>query len=234
MNKKLLMGLAPLVVVAALAMPSAALAVPHFFSNGVIVGPTEFGAEGECLNEGTEECPDSISWGTLELKGETGAAAGGLISCHNVAAGNGGNPIGGAAGKGETETFAVFDCTSNLCAPTSETSVIAENIGDKVGEGWKNTLTEGGIPKANGFRQETTGVKVAITCAGVAAAHFKGSNKPSANAGLDKGTSAGHPGFLEFDAGSGELSLEEAPGTSKTKGTLNVLGYESQELAQVK
>jgi hypothetical protein len=73
----------------------------------------------------------------------------------------------------------------------------------------------------------------------VAKAPFEGSNEPLAPSGTRKGTSAAHPGFVEFDAGSGELSLVngfggEKLGTSKTAGTVKTLGYAAQELGQVK
>jgi hypothetical protein len=45
-----------------------------------------------------------------------------------------------------------------------------------------------------------------------------------------------HPGFLEFDAGSGCLEVEGSGGTvqSQTEGELRFLGYEEQELINSK
>ena len=70
-------------------------------------------------------------------------------------------------------------------------------------------------------------------------APYEGTEEPLAPAGGHKGASATHPGFVEWDSGSGELNLVngfggEKLGTGKTIGEMKVLGYEEQELIQVK
>jgi hypothetical protein len=193
---------------------------PHYFSNGAKLKESA-GKFGEA---GVKEV---IGWGTVELKGEKGAAAPGALKCHEVTGGSVSNPVGGGAGEGATQALVVFDCESNLCKEAGTASVLPEKLP------WLGTLAEGGTQGVP-FRARTPGVKMDVTCAGASAAHFKGEYAPLAPAGEDKGTTAGHPGFLSFGAGSGELEEEEAAGTSKTSGALKVLGYDEQELIQVK
>jgi hypothetical protein len=149
------------------------------------------------------------------------------ITCHYVTGGKVSNPEGGGAGQGATQALAVFDCESGLCKEGVTASVVPEKLP------WMGTLGEGGTERAP-FRAKTAGIKIDVTCGGVSAVHFKGEYAPLAPGGEDKGTSSFQPGFLSFGAGSGELEEEEAPGTSKTNGSLTVLGYDEQELIQVK
>jgi len=224
MHRKFLMGLAPLLAMAAFVLPTAAQAtVPHNFGSGLILPPS-------AGNFGEEGVEPVIGWGTITLKGLTGGAIGTEIVCHNVIAGDAWNPVGGGPGEGLVQNWAVFDCESNLCAVGTAISVVPENLP------WKSVLKElGGLAKTNGFRSSTTGVKVDVTCNGLSTAHFEGSNNPGAPAGTDKGTSAAHPGFIEFDQpGSGTLKEVELKGTSTTEGLVHELGYNEQELAQVK
>ncbi len=198
----------------------------HYFSNGVKLTPSN----GEANSE--EETRVVIGWGTLELKGESGAAAGGILTCHTVSAGLVWNPEtpAGAAGRGSTETFAVFACESNICKAGEVSSVQPASLP------WPSELI-GTTPAT--FRSRSTGVRVLVTCNGVATAPFEGSDEPLAPAGSHKGSSAKSPGFSEFDPGSGELKLVAAfggavLGSSKIIGELKVLGYNEQELIQTK
>src|SRR5262249_54195430 len=95
MKKKLLVGLAPLVVVAALlVMPAASQAActapncPHVYKNGVK------SAEGKELH--------TLAWGTLHLKT---TVAIGEVECRNVFTGVLENPVGGGQAKGLIEVF---------------------------------------------------------------------------------------------------------------------------------
>jgi hypothetical protein len=82
------------------------------------------------------------------------------------------------------------------------------------------------------IRTKTEKAKVNIVCVAggkeVGGAKLVGSYAPSSH----RGTSASHPSFLEFDAGSGSLEVEGSGGTvqSQTEGELRFLGYEEQEL----
>ncbi len=242
MSKKLIISLAA--IAAFVVLPAAAQAsVPHYFGNGVKLaesackGETIAGAAacyGEEEVEGASAVKVVNAWGTLELKGETGAAAGGLITCHNVAAGLAYNPTGGGAGRGNTETFAVFNCSSNICLAGEQTGVTAVSLP------WPSVLTgetAGTFRSKSGTTEHP--VRVLVTCNGAAHAPFEGENAPLGPSGSKKGSSAKAPGITEFDAGSGELSLVNGfggakLGTSKTIGELKNLGYNEQELANIK
>ncbi len=199
---------------------------PHYFSNGVRLGESEGNSEEEGVRVG-------ISWGTLELKGESGAAAGGTVTCHTVAAGLDYNPIGGGAGKGNTETFAAFACQSNICKAGEATGVVPASLP------WPSELT--GTSTAT-FRSKTGTaahpIRVSVTCNATATAPFEGEDQPLAPSGVRKGNSSKAPGQIEFDSGSGELKLVSGfggatLGTSRTIGSLKTLGYENEEPIQI-
>jgi hypothetical protein len=95
------------------------------------------------------------------------------------------------------------------------------------------------------IRAKTTGIKLIVTCRNEkkeATNEIKfvsngGSKCCEGQSPIVKhGTSALHPGFLEFDVGSGELEEEGSAeaGTVKTEGELRTHGYEEQELINVK
>jgi len=228
-SKKLLISVSALLATAAfVVMPAAALAeTPHYTVNGP--------------NTGAEPVT-TTAWGTITLKGTKGGVPGSFITCHNVAAGTAANPGGGAPatdkipGSGLTQVFATFDCESEgICPPGTTPGVLAEELP------WTNTLEiSGGI-----VRQATTGVKVFITCSvskkvGGGAKFITNpasvcckNQKPNSK----KGTSALHPGFLEFGIpSSGELEVEGSGETVSggTEGEVKVLGYNEQELINTK
>jgi len=65
----------------------------------------------------------------------------------------------------------------------------------------------------------------------LAATSFVGSNDPS----VHKGTSAAHPGFVEYDRGHGPETCEGGNCLfPNTEGELKILGYEEQEVINVK
>jgi hypothetical protein len=233
MKKKFLIGLAPLLVVAAFAaVPVTAQAAcvstnttcPHYYINGAAV------------KGGVAFTKTSIAWGTITLKGTKGNILGGHITCHNAAAGTLLNPepVATSAGEGLVQQFAPFACEQELVCPTGTNGVAvkSENLP------WHDLLTE---EVAGVIRQETTGVKVDIICSenGVVKAELKfviGSTEKGQRPKIVEGTAALHPGLLEFDAGSGELELEGSLGVTqgKTEGAVKTLGYNAQELTAAK
>ncbi len=245
MSRKISMSLAPLLAIAAFVIvPTAAQAVVgHWFANGVKLveseGVSTQNGVADVGNLEEEGVGLGIAWGTLELKGETGAAAGGTIFCHNVAAGVNYNPIGAGAGKGNTETFAVFNCGGNVCKPGEATNVAPVSLPwptEITGTTVATMRSQAGLTAAF----PTSPVRVLVTCNGVATAPFEGKNQPLGPDGgtLRKGTSAKAPSETEFDTGSGELNLVNGfggptLGSSKTIGQLKNLGYTSQELIQI-
>src|SRR5262249_30430094 len=114
MSKKLSLGLAPLLVIAAFVMtPASALgsaeitwpsctapACPHVYKNGVI------GQEGKLLRY--------ISWAVSSLHNEKV----GTVECHNVFAGNAVNPTGGGRAEGKVQAFFPYECNDPTCAVT--------------------------------------------------------------------------------------------------------------------
>jgi hypothetical protein len=101
MSKKLLIGLAPLLVTAAfVVMPTMAqAATPHYYVAGVKA------------KEGTTF--PSISWGTLTLANSNPAIS--PLSCENAVIGDYKNPTGGGPGEAETDNFATTDCADVEC-----------------------------------------------------------------------------------------------------------------------
>ncbi len=168
----------------------------------------------------------TISWGTLALKTVVGGS--GEVVCHTAEAGTISNPVGGGAGVGSTELLVAYHCESTTCPFTSVVTV--ESLP------WPSVLeTEGAL-----IRAKSTGIKVKVDCQkeGISegSTTFVGSNAPLAPAGAHKGSGAKSPGFLEYDAGSGTLEQEGSGGSvlAKTEGELKILGFEEQELIQVK
>jgi hypothetical protein len=243
MNKKFLISLAPLLAIAAIVLaPAAAQASPHYYSNNVIVGTA----------------PKSVTaWGNITLAlTKPASLVGTNITCHNSAAGVIENPggVAGGSGTGNTELFATYACVSEKNCLLGETTMVrAErlpstlpNKGTGVGEesksgpGWPSVLTE---ELAGTIRAETNGVEVNIMCVKQPEGKLEKSTKfdelgeaKGQRPKSVKGSSALHPGFLEFGAGSGELEVVGSGNTvsGKTEGEVKVLGYEEQELINTK
>jgi hypothetical protein len=174
-----------------------------------------------------------VNWGTLTLKGEAGAGKGESVTCRTASGGRIWNPAGGGAGRGDTEALALFGCESvGICKAGEQVTITPAALP------WASELQATGTTGVP-FRLASTGVHLLVSCNGVASAHIEGATEPLAPASEHKGTSAVHPGYLEFDAGSGEQQMVEAfagpeVGTYKTAGSVKTIGYEGQNLIQAK
>ncbi|HEV2923904.1 MAG TPA: hypothetical protein VGW98_07710 [Solirubrobacteraceae bacterium] len=212
MTKKLVISFAPLLAIVAFAvMPAAAQAVPHWTVNGALA---------------TSEHTQITSWGTVTfrvVKGGTGA-----VTCKKADAGDIWNPVGGGAGLDSTVLFAYYECEGEGVCPVGDTLKVTSSALP-----WASELIE----VAGVIRDETKAMHVAIECyepggklAG--STSFVGSLKPR----VVHGSSALHPGFEEFDPGSGELEVEGSKGavTSKGEGEDKMLGFTEQELINAK
>jgi len=238
MSKKLFVSLASIAATAAFVMaPAVAQAVPHWYQNGCKIG------EAACPGPHVA----TVTWGTLKNVGNA-AAGGGTIECHNVAGGYVTNE-GGGAGNGLTQEFASYECSGNLpCSPGHEQASPVPsslNTGTYPATGWPSKLEEEGTK----LRVNNTGVEVELGC--VEPPEFKSNpmaagaifvtsatakQNPLAPAGSKKGTSAASPGESCFDEGTGELEVKGSGGAAKgrTSGCLKTIGYEEQELVNVK
>jgi hypothetical protein len=233
MSRKLFISLAPPLAIAALAMgPATAQAAPHYYFNNVIVGTA----------------PKNVTaWGTITLAlTKPASLVGTSITCHNSAAGQIENPggVAGGAGTGNTEMFATYKCESEKnCALGETTMVKAERLPSTLppgvaGTGWPSALTEEVVGT---IRAETKNIEVDVIC--VNAGKVEKETKFDIFSGEKgqrpksvKGTSALHPGFLEFGVGSGELEVVGSSNTvsGRTEGEVKTLGYEEQELINTK
>jgi phosphodiesterase/alkaline phosphatase D-like protein len=187
------------------------LHVPHYYSNGVLVG---------------SEPLTVVGWGTLALKIVAGGS--GEVACHTVQAGTVDNPASGLGGVGSTQVFAAFECEHNgVCPPATTVALTAEALP------WPTALVEA---EGGPIRAQTTGAKIKIDCQKEGTSEgsetFVGAVQPS----FHHGTSALHPAFLEFAAGSGVLEKEGSKGgvQAKIEGEVRMLGYDEQELINVK
>jgi hypothetical protein len=135
MSKKLLMGLTPVLAVAALAvMPVAAQAEPHWKRNGAL------------LKEGQKV--KTNSWGKL-----TFTSAIGEVKCKKLDAGDVENPPGGGPGVDHVVLFQLYECTSPAC-PTA-ISVKASGLP------WPTELF---IDGSGAIRDRIKGIIVTFTC----------------------------------------------------------------------
>jgi len=219
-KRKLFISLALVATTAFAVLPTVAQAAPRYKSEGAFI------AEGKkVFLEG---------WGTLKLQTVVGGSA--AYTCRNAAGGFVENPLGGGAGVGATELFTSYQCTFTAC-PTFP-SVLAEELP------WKGLLFE---PTAGVIRGEVSGIKADLQCWATKSAFetaargeavlpnaknvFIGKQTPKP----ETGTSAGHPGFLEFGAAAGRLEQEGSGGTilGETEGKIKVLGYKEAELINV-
>jgi hypothetical protein len=221
-------SLAPLVVIAALAvMPAAAQAVPHFYSNKLVL-PEQTGGPGA---EGT----DIIAWGTLTLITKTV----GTIVCLNEFGGDAYNPVGGGAGEGKVDAYAVYDCTNEVCETVekSKQEIVPEGL-DKFGE-WETKLTEAvaGSPRlktGNSIENSPTQIKFLVACPPVGFGEIKVKSKGELSPLVKNGTSIGSsPSEISFDASAGELEIANVK-EGKVEGKLKTMGYEGAELISSK
>jgi hypothetical protein len=189
----------------------APVALPEWYENGV--------------RSKEPQRVETISWGTLTLK--TVAGGSGEVTCHTAQAGTVWNPEHGGAGKGETQVFATYDCEQiGMCPEGTRVGVAGEALP------WPSTLEASG----SAIRVRTERVKVNIACfAGetpVGGVKLVGASAPSSQ----KGSSASHPSFLQFDQESGALEEEGSGGTvlDRIEGDVKSLGYNNQELVTAK
>jgi hypothetical protein len=223
MSKKFLIRLIPLLVISAfVVVPTAAQANPHFYFNN--------------LKLAAGKSKPVIAWGTITLS-TNAAPAGNTLTCHNAAGGVANGTAEGVNGTGNTELFATYKCEQKKQCPkeTNTVNVIPKKLP------WPGELAEeGGV-----IRGRTTGIEVLVVCLEGEVETQKvpfvtnpAFPKCEAQAPNEKtGTSAAHPGFLEFESeGTKEL---EIPGSSctligTTVGEVKTLGYNEQELINVK
>jgi hypothetical protein len=172
-------------------------------------------------------------WGTLKIQGLLSAFA---YTCRHAEGGYIENPVGGGAGVGATELYSSYQCTFTPCSTFP--SVLAEELP------WPEVLVE---PKAGEIRAKITGIKQDYQCWETKAAREKAArgeggtpNAKNVFIGVqtpkpENGTSAAHPGFLEFGPAAGRLEQEFSQGTvlGETEGKVKVLGYKEQELISV-
>ncbi len=167
----------------------------------------------------------TISWGALTLKTTKGGS--GEVTCHTVEAGTDWNPEGGSPGRGETLLFATYGCEQTGVCPEGATVAVAGQALP-----WSSTLEA----SASLIRARTEKVKIDVSCSSggheVSAAKFVGSYAPSAGGG----TSALHPGLLEFDPGSGALEEEGSGGAvqDRVEGFLTFFGFSEEGLVIAK
>jgi hypothetical protein len=205
-----------------LALAGPAIAAPRYKKNNVLLAE---GAPGKTFVQG---------WGTFQLQTINGGVA--AYTCRHAEGGYIENPTGGGAGVGQTDLFSSYQCTFSAC-PTFP-AVLTEELP------WPEVLEE---PKAGEIRTKTSGFRQDFQCWASKAALekaargegevpnakniFTGSPTPKP----ENGTSAGHPGFLEFGRGAGFMEQEGSGGTilAEPFGKVKTLGYKEQELISV-
>jgi hypothetical protein len=264
MFKKLSIGLAPLLVIAAFAvMPVAAQAVTqHWYVNGA-------------LSLQGEQVP--VVWFGNEIDlSQTDTIGFGEVSCRTVGGGIIENPVGGGAGEGKMFAAAFFECKAPGCEeeilkklgvpgrgyveadnmPASinghtekrfvpfpgwsmllEESIVAGvlSVRVKIGEVWGKPETRS---PAGMIRVRDECEVAATEQSGGAGPIFEGELKPEigvAKTGNLNGTSPGAPSQAKFNlASTGELHSAGVPGTATYMGNLKYLGYFHQEVITVK
>ena len=236
MNKKFLIGLAPLLVTAAfVVMPAVSQGAfetctapncPHVYKNGV-VGTANVKVRG-------------IAWGNLKLHNEKLND----VECHNIFGGFAVNPAGGGAATGEAQAFYPYECVSQLCKVKGEGTVTVtsgktlpwrtEVFEPKAGEFWEKIGFKGPTPNAKATEPGQT--EFHWGCSTVTDADFFGEFDAKI---LNNGISTAAPGELQpfrESQNPNAHNLESellGPGEFES-GTLKVMGYAGQELIEVK
>jgi hypothetical protein len=223
MKKKLVIGFAPLLAIVVFSvMPVAAQATtPHWTVNGVY--------------ETGVQTPANM-WGEISVIGAKGGNPGLSITCDTGGIVTIENPLSGTAGIGETEVEMFFRwgaggaCENNsLCPPPDEVTITMKYYGEP---NWAHELIQAGTL----IRDRIKGMKLRLNCVNAgkveATDAYVGETKPICR----HGTSSLHPGFLEWDAGSGELELEGSAGavTARIEGEVKILGWHDSELINCK
>jgi hypothetical protein len=224
MNKKLFIKLAPLLAIAAAVMPAAAQATePHWTSNGVRLENANPWVDG---------------WGTISLVTVKGGTPGSYVTCRIAlvfTAYNAGPGAGGPAGTGRVAVIipATHPCESEGMCPAGTEAVVTPMGGTVPYYTLWYTVLEGSgstIRDKMGVAPSRVEIKVSCLKGGTVEGGFTlvGQLAPRCM----HGTSATHPGFLEFDAGSGELEVEGSAGTVtvRAEGELKMIGEAESEL----
>jgi hypothetical protein len=219
MNMKRFLGLVPVLAIVCAMIPAAAQAVPHQYKNGTIT------PEGEKVPQ--------LAWGTLTLENLNA----GLIKCHNIFGGTGENPVGGGAAQGELEGYSAYSCESETCeASGKKVEVYPLGLDNPILGYWEIHVVEepAGTFKlkvGNKVSGSPKQIKFDIRCTGLLeATEFHGELFPNTKNGTSIGAS---PSTVTFSkAASGEL--ESLIGTGTVSGKVKQMGYEAQDLLQVK
>jgi hypothetical protein len=228
MRKKLNIGFALVLMVAVFGvMPGSAQAVPHFYSNKLIL-PEESGGPGA-------EGKDIIAFGTLVLQTKVL----GPIICLSEYAGDVYNPVGGGAGEGKIDGWIPYDCTEETCEASfkSKPEIVPEGL-TSFGE-WETKLTEAVAGKirlkwGNSTVGSPTQIKFLGQCPNTGLGEYKFKAKGELSPLTENGTSIGlSPSKQKFDAESGELEINSAK-EGVVSGSLKVAGYEGLELISTK
>lgn len=250
MSRKLLMGLAPMLVAVALAViPAVARAAPHYYRSNVLI------PEGERV--------PVLEWGTVRLTLEPAIPP--STTCETVSGGYVENPVGGGAGIGATLRFAASNCggTGTEC-PSGEVEIGGkkyekefELIYPPQSFPWPSVLEE---PEPAVVRTNITGVVMEAACmahkltrsaAGEGGPKGAGENeqfvlpsgapptacvtdpangyeqKPQDERGSNSGPNQSK---LVFNAGSGLLECEGGTFAIRTHESLKVMGFKASEL----
>jgi len=256
MNRRFLIGLAPLFAIAAVAvMPVAAQAVTqHWYKNGPI------------LEAGPENTTAVVTFG-----GETNLSqnsAIGTINCRGVGGGTIENPVGGGAGTGKTNSASFYECKAPECeaavaekfGTTGRGTAVTENNPAATKEpafpGWTNVLEEstvGGVssirekigepfvtfktPSPPGMIRATVNCEIAPTKTVIISARFEGELKPeigAAKLGNTNGSSAAKPSFTRFSGPSTGALHSEIGGEGTNAGNVKFMGMFEEETLTVK
>jgi hypothetical protein len=239
MNKKFLIGLAPLLVTAAfVVMPAVSQGAfetctapncPHVYKNGV-VGTANVKVRG-------------IAWGNLKLHNEKLND----VECHNIFGGFAVNPAGGGAATGEAQAFYPYECNDKTCTEKLGTIIVqpgklpwkGEAEQSKPNEFWGKSGFKGPTPKEE--PTEPGYVHFFVNCTAITEAFFFGENDAfTQNNGVAVGSA---PGEIQlFHEGFGPaggcttcvVNLEtKLIGPGETEGKLKGQGYGGQELLEV-
>jgi hypothetical protein len=254
MFKKLFIGLAPLLAIAAFAMmPVAAqAATQHWYKERVR------------LPEG--ESAPIVTVGNKVNVSQNSAL--GEINCRGVGGGIIENPVGGGAGVGRTNSSTFYECKAPLCEAEIMTKVglpgratiTTQNNPAATKEpavpGWSNVLEESTVagvssvrekigepfvtfktPSPPGMIRETADCLIAPTGQVAVEAIFEGELKPEigvTKTGNLNGKSATRPSQVNFSGASTGALHSQVAGELTLTGNLKFVGYNELELITVK
>ena len=180
--KRLLIGLAPLVVACAvLAAPAAAVTSPHWYVNSKLL-----------TKKKTVKTEAGLTIGPFLLIPGTPPVT---VSCKFRDAERLENPASGAAGVDEMKVFTATECGPNPC-PVNSAGVQAKFKVKALGLPWKTELVE--VPP---IADEIQGVKLEFSCKKVGSVVLSGTLMPWVNVNQ-----------LEFTSLTGTLSGAEVVG----------------------